>query len=489
MPGRWLARAAWEGGDRIALITPDKILNYTQLRQRVDLLCTRLLQFPHASVLGVQARDPQLVVVALHAAARLGRVLLPLDLQMPDGQSRALLEQSGCHFVLGDAELPRLPKGITSCRVDSRWFDGDFVCQSAHLAVPAKTNDIVLIVPTTGTTSDPKGVMLSAANLRASVDQVNRNLDLHRNDCWLNCLPMSHIAGLAIPYRCARIGAAMVLHNRFDAEQVWRDLERHRVTHISLVPAMLGRLLDAAGGRNVPASLRVALIGGGALDAALAKRAHAAGWPLTVCYGMSETASMCTLDGSAGSGTIAGQVGRPMQGFRISLSEGSQGRIRISGAAVMTGYANPGLRPGDGLQDGWFESGDLGYWDDEGRLCVTGRADDLLNSGGLRLHPREVELLLANCPGLTRVAVSSRSDPLWGDRLVAFYEGSVSEPALEAWSRKHLPSGLRPREFRRIELLPRNRMGKLDRRALKGYTAAMPGVATQAEAKVAGSRG
>jgi O-succinylbenzoic acid--CoA ligase len=300
---------------------------------------------------------------------------------------------------------------------------------------------------------------------------------------------LSHIAGLAIPYRCARAGAAMLLHQRFDVERVWQDLERYRVSHISLVPAMLGRLLDAAAGRRVPASLRVALIGGGALDAALAKRAHAAGWPLTVSYGMSETASMCVLDDSTGSGTTPGLVGTPMAGFRISLSEGTKGKIRVTGDAVMSGYVNPQLRPGEGLQEGWFESGDLGYWDAEGRLCVTGRADDLLNSGGLRLHPREVEQLMADCPGLSMVAVSSRSDPLWGDRLVAFYEGSISESGLESWAREHLPSGLRPREFRRIELLPRNRMGKLDRRALKGYTVARPAAAVLAEPKGAGPRG
>jgi O-succinylbenzoic acid--CoA ligase len=198
---------------------------------------------------------------------------------------------------------------------------------------------------------------------------------------------------------------------------------------------------------------------------------------------------MCVLDVSAEAGTRAGRVGTPIPGFRIGFSEGSRGRVRVAGAAVMAGYANPQLRPGEGLQNGWFESGDLGHWDEAGRLCVTGRADDVLNSGGLRLHPREVEQLLADCPGLTTVAVCSRADPLWGDRLVAFYEGSVGETGLAAWAREHLPSGLRPREFRRIDLLPRNRMGKLDRRALKGYTAAMPAVTALGDSKAAGSRG
>ena len=490
MPGRWLARAVREGGDKIALYSADKHLNYRQLQLRADSFCARLLQLPHASVLGVQVKEPQLMVLALHAAARLGRTLLPLDWQLPEAQRLSLLAQSGCRLVVSDTELTYLPSGIVQCRVDDQLlFDGEVECRSAHVTTAAKANDIVLIIPTTGTTSDPKGVMLSAGNLSSSVEQVNRSLDFHTGDCWLNCLPLSHIAGLAIPYRCVQAGAAMVLQQRFDAEQVWQDLERYQVTHISLVPAMLGRLLDAAADRSVPASLRVALIGGGALDAALAKRAHAAGWPLTVCYGMSETASMCVLDDSAKAGTTPGLVGTPMAGFQICLSEGTNGRIRIAGDAVMSGYVNPQLRPGDGLLEGWFESGDLGYWDEEGRLCVTGRADDLLNSGGLRLHPREVEQLLADCPGLTMVAVSSRNDPLWGDRLVAFYEGSVCETELERWAREHLPSGLRPREFRRTELLPRNRMGKLDRRALKGYTAAMPGVAALAGSKGAGQQG
>jgi O-succinylbenzoic acid--CoA ligase len=491
MPGTWLAKALQEGGDRVALYTQDNRLNYLQLVQRVESFSARLLQFPHAEVVGVYAQNPLLTVLALHATARLGRVLLPLDVQMPARQRRALLQQSGCRLVVYDQVMPPLPAGIISFSMHEllQQTDARILCRSAQAPTPAEHSRIGLIVPTTGTTSEPKGVMLSVANLRASVEQVNRSLAFSRDDCWLNCLPLSHIAGLAIPYRCAQAGARMVLHERFDAERVWRDLQRYRVTHISLVPAMLGCLLDAAQGSRVPASLRVALVGGGALDATLAARAHAAGWPLVVCYGMSETASMCVVDRTDQAGLAAGRVGTPLPGFKIRLSEGEQGRIRIAGAALMAGYANPQLRPGDGLQAGWFESGDLGYFDNQGRLCVTGRADDLLNSGGLRLHPREVEQLLADCPGLRTVAVSSRTDPLWGDRLVAFYEGAISEAQLARWARQHLPSGLRPREFRRIALLPRNRLGKLDRRALKGYTAAMPGVMARAKPKAADSRG
>lgn len=409
--------------------------------------------------------------MGLYASARLGRAMLTLDAAMPVMQRNAMLKQSGCRLVLTSdpwvtsAEVDLIP-GEELLATDQ--FDAPLPVDSLDLT-SLDPQQILLIVPTSGTTSMPKGVMLSAKNLAASADEVNRQLGLKPDDCWLNCLPLSHIAGLSIAYRCSRAGAAMVLHQGFDAERVWHDLEAHRVSHISLVPAMLGRLLEAAKGRPAPDALRAALIGGGPLDPALAGRARASGWPLVVSYGMTETASMCVLDRSAEAGLKPGCVGRPLGPFRLSLSEQKAGIIRVSGNGVMAGYVNPQLRPGDGLQDGVFETGDLGHWDEQGRLCVTGRGDEVLNSGGLRLHPREVEDLLEACPGRIRVGVGSRPDPLWGDLLVALYEGGVSEIFLEAWARIHLPSGLRPREFHRVESLPRNRMGKLDRRALKQY--------------------
>ena len=178
-----------------------------------------------------------------------------------------------------------------------------------------------------------------------------------------------------------------------------------------------------------------------------------------------------------------------MPGFRITLPDDGQGEIQVSGDAVMAGYANPQLKPGEGLQEDCFKTGDLGYWDNQGQLCVAGRADDLMNSGGLRLHPREVERLLEACPGSISVAVSSRPDPLWGDRLVVLYEGGVSEVWLEAWARINLPSGLRPREFRKVDALPRNRLGKLDRRALKQHILSVSSGMPQAEPWVSGPQG
>ncbi len=469
---------------------PGLSLSYAELANRVELFSTRLQSLSNTPVVGVCATDPLLIAMSLYAAARLGRALLPLDAGMPEEQRLSLLRQSGCRLVVTDMALP-LPQGVERVAGETLLdlLESQAV-QPGNLIDASMLNPgrILLIVPTSGTSSAPKGVMLSAANLAASAVQVNAQLSLQADDCWLNCLPLSHVAGLSIPYRCLEAGATMVLHDRFNTEQVWQDLEEHRVSHISLVPAMLGRLLDAAQGRMAPAALRVALIGGGPLDPSLAKRAHAAGWPLVVCYGMTETGSMCVLDQTAQAGIKPGRVGEPMPGFRITLCEDGSGEILVSGDAVMAGYVNPQLKPGDGLQQGCFKTGDLGYWDNQAQLCVTGRADDLMNSGGLRLHPREVERLLEACPGLSSAAVSCRPDPLWGDRLVVLYEGRVSEVWLEAWVRLYLPKGLRPREFLKVDALPRNRMGKVDRGALKRHIQSVRYALPQAAPWVSGQQ-
>ena len=228
---------------------------------------------------------------------------------------------------------------------------------------------------------------------------------------------------------------------------------------------MLLKLLDAAGGEAPPESLRVVLIGGGCLPAELAARAHQDGWPLCVSFGMSETASQLSTDCNANAGLDSGRVGKPLEGFELSLSR--EGRIKVLGQAVMAGYVNPELEPGDGLSDGWFETGDLGEIDQDGSLRILGRVDDRLVSGGKTIHPTEVENLLNCCEGVKEVAVTGVPDPVWGDRLVALYVGSIDEQALSAWVKSNLPSALRPRQFIRVKELPRIGMDKIDRVALR----------------------
>lgn len=371
---------------------------------------------PSAAPLITAAGNGRLALLA-YGAALAGRTFLPLDPALPEAQRQALGGLIG-------------PGGTAS-----------------------------LVVATSGSTGRAKAVMLSAGNIRAHVLASKARLPLAPDDVWLDCLPLFHVGGLMILWRCAEAGARVLLHERFDLAALAADLPR--ATHISLVPTMLARLLEA----GIPPGprLRVCLVGGAALPGTLAERALAAGWPLYATYGMSETASQAaTLP--LRPGWRPGTVGTPLDGFDVALKDG---RIALRGPAVMLGYANPAMRPGDGLADGWFVTSDLGAWDAAGALVVLGRADDMLISGGENVQPLAVEEVLARCPGVAAVGITARRDAEWGDRLVAVVVGSVDDGALLDWARAHLPPPQRPREIVRMPALPLNASGKLDRSALR----------------------
>ena len=395
----------------------------------------------------------------LYASLYLGVAVFPLDPNMSKERRDRLLTHSGVGLVFTDLELDDLPFGLKTVLVSSV-AGPDSVVESAPFN--ARTQ---LVIATSGSEGEPKGVMLSGDNIAASIAASRSRLGLKPNDIWLNSLPMFHIGGAMILYRCLEAGAAMLLHQGFSAKKVWADLKRYRVSHLSLVPAMLLKLLDVANGAPPPESLRVALIGGGHLSSELAARAHAAGWPLCVSYGMSETCSQCVTDYDEHAGLIPGYVGLPLEGFELDISD--NGRIKVRGHAVMGGYLNPEQSSGVGLtRDGWFETGDLGELDQAGGLRVLGRADDVLVSGGNTIHPVEIESLMISCPGVVDVAISSRTDMAWGDMLVALYVGATSKDEIESWCRANLSSKLRPREFIQLAELPRNSMGKLDRKGV-----------------------
>lgn len=318
------------------------------------------------------------------------------------------------------------------------------------LATAAASPQLALIVATSGSTGQPKGVRLPWRAVAAASRIGARALDLRAGDAWLACLPLHHVGGALILYRCLRAGATAVVREGFAASAVARDLAAKRITHISLVPAMLAQLLDAGGAP--PPTLKCALVGGAALAPALAERARAAGWPLRLSYGMTETCATALVDG------------RPLPGVRVATTP--DGRLAIATPARMAGY----LGTDDGAPE-WIETNDLGHIDAHGRVHIAGRADDMLVSAGVNVHPLEIEARLAACPGVREAGVTGLADPVWGDVIAVAYEGETHEGALADWCRAHLPNARRPRRFLHVAHLPRLASGKLDRRALPGLWA------------------
>lgn len=429
------------------------------------------------TVVAAASASARLLALLTYAAPLLGCILQPLNPALPASRRAALLSQSGAAWLIADEEVAGGPVPVLfAARLLNELRGTVETAPLPALAQPLGLNDIHLIIATSGSSGEPKGVMLSGRNIAASVCASRTRLRLAPGDLWLACLPLFHVGGLSILYRCAEAGATVLLHQGFDPERVIAAIAAHNVTHLSLVPTMLAHLLECAGGQSAPPSLRYVLVGGAALPAALAARAAAAGWPLCASYGMSETCSQVATLCDVASGWSGGVVGQPLPGIEVRLvcppapHSTGDGLISVRGDVVMEGYANPERKPGIGItEDGWFVTADLGRLDARGNLAVSGRADDLLISGGENVAPQLVEEIIAACPGITDIGITARQDAVWGDRLVAVFAGSISETALEAWCRAALAGALRPRVFIKVAALPRNAAGKLDRHALRAF--------------------
>ena len=399
--------------------------------------------------------SPSVLCVLSCAAAAIGAPFFPLDPALPDAVAGELIGQTGAELLVGERPLP-------GCRFVPDTAVSDTPSASPPPPSRLRPGDIALLVATSGSTGRPKAVRLTAGALAAAARASAERTPLGAGDLWLACLPLYHIGGHSILGRCALAGADALLQRGFDAGRLGRALMESRVSHLSLVPAMLAGLLDAQ--PCPPPALRHVLVGGAALSASLAERAAGLGWPVQPTYGMSETASQLATLARLPRPWRQGFVGPPLPGAEAALT--GDGRLKVRGPMLMAGYANPALCPGEGLERGWFVTGDLAEIAADGSLAILGRADDVIVSGGKKMHPAMVEALLAPCPGLGAAAVAGRADAVWGEIVTVIYTGEIPPRALLDWCRDHVPGWLRPRAAVKVEALPLLAGGKPDRAAL-----------------------
>ena len=345
-----------------------------------DLTLTIVTMRPLRAVL-VKRATPRLVELLAAALDGTGPAILPLDAGLPAGRLAALIAALGPGSI-EDAE------GVTTVR-------------SAENEGVAEGTAVV--VGTSGSTGEPKGVELSASALRHSARASLDRLGARPGERWLCCLPATHVAGLAVLVRSLVSGTEPVLAERADAATLAAG-SGSGCAHVSLVPTQLQRLLQEANPPGPLAGFSSVLLGGAAAPGLLAA-ARAAGVPVVTTYGMTETCGGCVYDGV------------PLDGVRVAV-RGESDRIWIAGPVLFSGYR--GQRDGVvALRGNWFRTGDLGRLDSSGRLTVRGRADDVINTGGHKVVPGEVAAALQTCPGVKDVAVVGQPDPEWGERVIA----------------------------------------------------------------------
>jgi len=385
----------------------------------------------HAVVLPPAEAGGRLLARLAAALDGSGPAVLPLDAGLPRERLASILDA----FAPGAVETP---DGL------ARRPGGRPVSPQA-----------AVVIATSGSTGQPKGVELSAAALthsaRASLDRAGAA----PGDRWLLCLPATHIAGIQVLVRSLVAGTEPVIAGRLGPAA----FEGSGCAHVAIVPTQLRRLLAAGG---TPATWADAftsvLLGGAAAPAGLLAAARRAGIPVITTYGMSETCGGCVYDGV------------PLDG--VTVATGDDGRIRITGPVLFSGYR---LRPdltAAALADGWFTTSDLGLVSAAGQVTVRGRADNVINTGGEKVVAGEVASVLETHPGVREAVVIGRPDKEWGERVTAvIVPGDPAQPPtldlLSRHVRERLPRYAAPRELVLLEALPMLPSGKPDLEVLR----------------------
>ena len=433
---------------RPALVGHDIQIAYGEL----DLMVSATAQLLRAAGLergqrvALYLEDGWALATLLLGLIRIGAVPAPLSTRLPVqavAQRLATLDARCLIARVSDASRAKLPE-IVCLDPDGLVSRGLTSGQAADLFTMPLDQPATLVF-TSGSAGTPKAALLTYGNHYYSAYGANLNVRLQSADCWLLSLPLYHVGGLGILFRCIQSGAAVALMDR--GESLADALASFPVTHLSVVPTQLHRLLQAGVPDAVRARLKAVVVGGAPAAPALLQAAQAAGWPVMPSYGLTEMNAQVTaapLHAPAGKLGTAGRVLRYRQ-----LRVADDGEILLRGETLFAGYVDAGVveRPVDA--EGWFATGDVGRLDEDGFLTVLGRKDDRFISGGENVAPEEIERALLVLPGVRQALVVPVADAEYGQRPVAFVDGAddLDAGALRAALRSVLPAYMLPVAF------------------------------------------
>lgn len=373
---------------------------------------------------------------------------------------------------MGECELTAVGDGLSEDRPGS---DSEATARcSVHVApIPREFDEeqTVSIMFTSGSTGAAKGVRQTVRNHVVSATGVALNLGADPGDEWLCAVPIFHISGYSIILRGLIFGVTVRLMDHFDASRMERILTDEPVTWVSVVPTMLKQLVSEhersiVSNTGYSSSFKGFILGGEKSDASLLQRCARLGMVVVRTYGMTETCSQIVGTAIADGPRKPLCSGKPYFTTSLKLDE-STGEILVKTGALTPGYINgPGVFESKRTADGWYRTGDVGHFDDDGYLYVDGRLDNMLISGGEHVFPEEIERVYGDCPDVDEIAVTAESDETWGEVPVAYVVAGDDESLtarLREFGRARLPHHKVPRRFYRVKSLPRTSTGKIRR--------------------------
>ena len=482
-----LGRQAREHPRSLAIVDGIHRLTYVQLHEMTCIVADRLCKYgisPGDRVAMLLPNSAQAVAL-IYGTWLVGGVIVPLNPQARGQEVCALAQHSGARIVVcepGYRDLDAVA-GATATRNTTVLMIADLTTAAGDTLNPApaalNADDLAMLLYTSGTTGHPKAVMLSHGNISANVAAIINYLELTREDRVLSVLPFNYSYGSSVLHTHLAVGATIVLEkNLVFPHAIAETMEREKVTGFPGVPSTFALLLsrvDLAGMRLD--SLRYVTQAGAAMSAALVEKLRKA-LPQTrifIMYGQTEATARLSYVPPDRLGDKPGSAGIPVSGVEIEIRDEQRralkphdsGEVWVRGPNVMQGYWHDEPATHAVLVDGWLKTGDIGYLDDEGFLFLVGRRSDIIKTGANRVHPGEIEEVIAGLAGVSEVAVAGIDDELLGQTIAAWVVPEpgrdISVEGIKARCREMLASYKIPKQVQIVATLPRTASGKLRR--------------------------
>lgn len=475
------AIARHAGENRIALTGAFGDVSYARLGELVDgfAAAAQAWKVGRGELVGILAgRTPESVAL-FFGLMQAGACPCVIEPRIPAESVLQRMRAVGMTRLVVDADHASLGRDVAAGGMTVGLAEMKAGRRRAGKPTPAPgRDDLAMMQFTSGSTGQPKGVLLTHANLLVNAEGVIAHTSITPADRLLHVMPLHHTNGinnqLVVPFLA---GATVVLVERFRAEEVEGLIARHRITYMTGVPTMFARMIPHVADRGRLASLRFLRCGSAPITSELHRQIEAAfGVPLVVSYGLSE--ATCTSTMNPPDARRIGTVGTVLRGQTVRLLKpgsgeeappGGEGEICISGPSLMARYIGAGAE--QPIRDGWLRTGDLGRFDRDGYLAITGRIKDVIIRGGENISPQQVEGVLARHAAVKACCVVGGPHADLGEVPVAFVvlrdRSKASAEELQSMVGERLSRICVPAEVRFVSSLPENSVGKVDRKKLR----------------------
>jgi len=468
----WLAIQAEKNPHNQAIISDEKKLTFKELLTEAGRIASKLQKhgITSGSHVGVASPNSVSSVLLVHALLLLKAIMVPVHIrQTKEEMMRQLMFTDCTHIIVSDdVAFSDAYKKLKILRLTELVYnEADF----PDIQRGPRFRDSVLLMFTSGTSGNPKCVELTYGNVFYNALGTKIRLQITHSDSWLLSLPLYHIGGFSIIVRAVIFGIPVIIPACPDTDDIIDAIGKYNPSIVSFVPTVMQRLLEK--GVKPNSRHKAVLLGGGVITEAVLGQSSDRGWNIAATYGTTETGSQIATV-FPDNKKYRGSVGKPMPFTQVRIVDetgvetetGEEGEITVRTPSLMKGYYKRNEMSMNAIRNDWYFTGDHGYVSSDGYLYVVSRRTDLIVSGGENINPYEIEELLREYPGIDDASIVPKSDPIWGEIVVAVVvtnEKSITLDTVKDYLSGKIASFKIPKKLYFFDSIPYTETGKINR--------------------------